>query len=343
MTYIPHSLRPDRALVVALVNNTSDRALALTEAQFMRLVRSANHDFEIRPRFFTCPEISRSVQPRTASGDPYRDIRELFASRADALIITGMEPQATRVEEEPVWRSLTELLEWAEYHGTPTICSCLAAHAAVLHLDGIHRTRHSGKLSDIFDCELVTTNHPLTLGLPSRWSFPHSRYYGIPETALVANGYRIISRSALAGVDVFAKDLGAQFLFFQGHPEYDPDTLLREYKRDVRRFLMGERDEYPIAPLRYFDPQTISTLAELRYEAIEGGRDLRLLNRVGDLIRGVASPAPWDTVASQIYVNWLCAIVQPNDLSRGTNPSEFDATIVQGWQDPIETGQVLGK
>lgn len=349
MTYIHQPLQSsnhsslDRPLVIGFVNNTSDRAVASTEAQFTRLLCSTSHDFDIRLRFFVCPEIPRLSHPTTALGEPYRDISELFSSWVDALIITGMEPQATRLEDEPAWLRLTELLEWAECHCVPTICSCLAAQIAVLYQDGIQRTRQAGKLSDIFDCELATHNHPLTIGLPPRWSVPHSRYYGIADAPLAAKGYQVLSRSALAGVDIFAKDPGAQFLYFQGHPEYDPDTLLREYKRDVRRFLTGERDEYPVAPQRYFDPQTAYALAAVRREAMKGPRDLGALGRVGELIRGAVMPTPWDAVARQVYANWLDATVRPNALSRVTNLSQLDVAIAQARQNATVLRSVISE
>jgi homoserine O-succinyltransferase/O-acetyltransferase len=341
VTYIHQPLQSsnhsslDRPLIIGFVNNTSDRALASTEAQFTRLLCSTAHEFDIYLRFFVCAEIARSNRPTTAMGEPYCDISELFSSWVDALIITGMEPQATRLEDEPVWLRLTELLEWAECHRVPTICSCLAAHIAVLHQDGIPRSRQTDKLSDVFDCELAIPSHPLMMGLPPRWSVPHSRYYGIADAPLAAKGYRILSRSALAGADIFAKDPGAQFLYFQGHPEYDPDTLLREYRRDVRRFLTGERDEYPVAPQRYFEPRTADALAALRQEAMKGSRDPRALDRVRELIRGAVMPTPWDAVARKVYANWLETAVRPNALSRAANLSQLDVAIAQARQSSI--------
>ena len=340
MTYVRQPFRPlndsglDRPLVIGFVNNASDRALTSTERQFIQLLCAASREFDVRSRFFVCSEIRRSSHPKTASGEPYRDISELFSSWVDALIITGMEPRTPRLEDEPVWPRLTELLEWAECHGVPTICSCLAAHIAVLHRDRIPRSRQGAKLSDIFDCELATTSHPLALGLPPRWSIPHSRYYGIAEAPLVAEGYQVLSRSAMAGVDIFAKVTGTPFLYFQGHPEYDPDTLLREYRRDVRRFVTSERDEYPIAPQRYFDPEVEYALAALRREALKGRRDPRILDEVGDLIRGAVMPTPWDSVAQKVYANWLDFVVRPNSLSRALIPSRLDAAIAQARRSP---------
>jgi len=181
---------------------------------------------------------------------------------------------------------------------------------------------------------LATTNHPLALGLPPRWSIPHSRYHGIAEAPLIAEGYQILSRSAIAGVDIFAKVAGTPFLYFQGHPEYDPDTLLREYRRDVRRFLTGESGEYPVAPQRYFDPQAEYALAALRREAIKGRRDPRILDEIGELIRGAVMPIPWDAMARKIYANWLDFVVRPNALSPATIPSRPDAAIAQGRRHP---------
>jgi homoserine O-succinyltransferase len=254
----------DRPPVIALVNNTSDRALRATEGQFLRVLRVTSDEPGPCVRFFTCPEIPRATPPRTALGHPYEDIGGIFDSEIDALIVTGMEPQAANLQEEPVWSSLTKLIDWASVRRLPVIWSCLAAHAAVLHLDGIARIRQGRKLSGIFECDIASAGHPLMAGLPQQWRNPHSRYYDVPEAALVAKGYQVLSRSAKAGVNIFARHLGAPFLFFQGHPEYDPDTLLREYRRDVRRYVLREREEYPFAPEGCLAARTEARLSSLR-------------------------------------------------------------------------------
>ena len=59
--------------------------------------------------------------------------------------------------------------------------------------------------------------------------------------ALADCGYRILTRSAAAGVDMFARQDKSFHLFLQGHPEYEAKTLLREYRRDVGRYLRRER------------------------------------------------------------------------------------------------------
>ena len=51
----------------------------------------------------------------------------------------------------------------------------------------------------------------------------------------------MLTRVGEAGVDMFAKDEPHLALCFQGHPEYDGDTLAREFRRDVGRALPARR------------------------------------------------------------------------------------------------------
>ena len=68
-----------------------------------------------------------------------------------------------------------------------TIWSCLAAHAAVLHLDGIERHRLGAKCSGVYDCAKVT-DHWLTQGYPSPLKVPHSRLNELRASDLVCPG-----------------------------------------------------------------------------------------------------------------------------------------------------------
>jgi homoserine O-succinyltransferase/O-acetyltransferase len=303
-------LGPGRPLVIGFVNNSSDRALKSAEAQFLKVLTAASDGIELQVKFFTCPEIPRGQRPAGDAEDAYADIAELFDTQLDGLIVTGTEPQAVALQDEPIWGSLTKLVDWAEDRGIPTIWSCLAAHAAVLHLDGMARSPLPQKLSGLFECNIVAEEHTLMTGLPSRWLTPHSRYNGISAEALVANGYEVLSASAEASVDIFMKSGTAPFVFFQGHPEYDGDTLLREYKRDIRRYFSGEKDEYPASPKNYFPSDTEAGLDDLRREALAGGRDPGVLDAVFTLVKHKAHPNAWHVPAARLYANWLTRIVQ---------------------------------
>jgi homoserine O-succinyltransferase len=246
-------LRGRNCLTVGLVNNMPDAACEATERQFLDLLRAATSDVIVCLKLFSIGDVPRTDPVRRELAGRYHDIAELWDTPLDGLIVTGTEPRAPRLQDEPYWPALTQLVDWARENTASTVWSCLAAHAAVLHAGGVERRPLDDKLCGVFACEMVA-DHPLLAGVGSLLRVPHSRINDLPELSLAACGYRVLTRSATAGVDAFVGDKSGSslFLFFQGHPEYDTDSLLREYRRDIGRFLRGERGGCPLVPEGYF-------------------------------------------------------------------------------------------
>ena len=143
-------------LTIGLINNMPDAALQATERQFMRLLRQAAGDIRIDFHCFSLPSVQRSQTAKWRVDRQYTDIADLDRLQIDGLIVTGAEPIAATLPEEPFWPELADIIDWAETNTRSTIWSCLAAHAAVLHLDGIERQRLDAKCSGIYDCAKVT-------------------------------------------------------------------------------------------------------------------------------------------------------------------------------------------
>jgi homoserine O-succinyltransferase len=260
-----NDIRPE--LTIGLINNMPDSALKAPERQFSRLLQAVAVDVSIRLHCFTLRSVRRSPSARVHIGRDYRDIGDLGRLAIDGLIVTGAEPIAQTLPREPYWRELTEVIDWARSNTRSTIWSCLAAHAAVLHLDGIERHRLAEKCSGIYDCAGVTDDW-LTRDGPGPFKVSHSRFNELRESELVAAGYQILTRSDDAGVDVFVRQGQSRFIFFQGHPEYDALSLQREYMRDVARFLSCERGDFPRIPANYFDAETEQVLARFERRAV---------------------------------------------------------------------------
>ena len=87
-----------------------------------------------------------------------------------------------------------------------------------------------------------------------------AKWNELSEDDLRLCGYEVLTQSPDGGVDAFIKQKGSLFVFFQGHPEYDTDALLLEYRRDIGRFLRGERETYPIMPRGYFRQQDVDAM-----------------------------------------------------------------------------------
>lgn len=290
-------------LEIALVNNMPDQALSATQAQFARLVRLGAGGREIRWRCYSLPGIARSDTARRYLERSHEDIEALYRRGADALIVTGCEPRAARLDEEPYWPELRTLVEWARVNTRSTIWSCLAAHAAVLSLSGIERRRQPKKVSGVYTFER-TAAHWADPTEVARALVPHSRYNGLAREDLEREGYRVASYSEQVGVDVFWREEPSLFLFLQGHPEYDADTLLKEYRRDVLRFLASERDDFPDMPEGVFGLRTRENLAALQARILAGSEpDAK--QALTTILSQEAPVASWAEDTARLYRDWL--------------------------------------
>ena len=292
-----------KALHIALLNNMPDAALEDTEVQFTELLHAASGNLPIRLSFYSLPEVPRGERAQQHISGLYHGIDELWNSSIDALIVTGTEPRQSDLTQEPYWRTLTQIFDWAERNTVSTVLSCLAAHAGVLYSDGIRREPLADKLFGVFQSEGAA--HPLTRNATQPPRFPHSRWNNVCRHTLAASGYSILAESAEGGADLFMKrKRKSLFVYFQGHPEYSAQTLFKEYRRDVRRFLRHERESYPNLPCRYFDAPSTQLLKNFRAAAIANRTEEQMSAFPSNLAFGLAENA-WDRTARTIYANWL--------------------------------------
>jgi homoserine O-succinyltransferase len=292
-----------KCIDVGLLNNMPDGALQSTERQFLTLLNAASDGVLVRLSLYALPDVPRSDTGRCHIRNIYAGAESLVDSRLDGLIVTGTEPRTSNLPDEPYWASMTSVLDWAENHTHSTVLSCLAAHAAVLHLDGIARRRLNDKRFGLFECSPVS-EHPLTVGVPSSVRMPHSRWNDLPEEHLSDCGYQVLMRSQEAGVDTFVKRKKSLLIFFQGHPEYEANTLLLEYRRDIGRYLRGERDTYPTMPIGYFDSETVQALSAVQERALSGRRE-QLLAELPTTLAEKDLPTVWRSASLPLYRNWL--------------------------------------
>jgi homoserine O-succinyltransferase len=290
-------------LEVGLLNNMPDGALAATERQYVRLFQTAGGERLVRLHFFSLPAVTRSAEARARLDAVYHEIAKLKRTKLDGLIVTGAEPKTELLQQEPYWPELAEIIDWAKDNTTSTIWSCLAAHAAVLHLDGIARRRLPTKCSGVF-ASTKAVDDPLTEGL--RWPLRifHSRLNDLAESELVGKNYRVLTRAPGAGVDIFSKRYNSLFVFFQGHPEYDPLSLRGEYLRDVGRFLSGAQENYPAAPAGYFDAETSAALDELHLRALKTP-DQAMVAECRSILERSNVAFDRRGAATTIFRNWL--------------------------------------
>ncbi len=299
---------------MALVNNMPDAAFADTERQFQRAVSAGLGADHVEIELYTMPGISRSDAVAAEIRSRYLGLDDLWDRRPDALIVTGTEPVQSQLQYEPYWPSLSQLLQWATEEVSTTLLSCLAAHASLLLFDGITREPLPSKCSGVFDGAVDTTRGPLAAGLSDTVAVPHSRVNDVPEAALIEAGYSIVIGRADSqpGWSVASRAQGAgTFVLCQGHPEYSTESLLREYRRDVRRALFGRGVvPYPPLPADYLSPEGSARLEEFAESACGGSGTDPVTLYAGFPYEEVRSTLTnrWADSAAMLYVNWLASV-----------------------------------
>jgi homoserine O-succinyltransferase/O-acetyltransferase len=315
----PGPAAPAAVARIGLINNMPDGALQSTEAQFCRLLEAAAGAQAITVRLSSFPELPREAEGLERVRGCYWPIEQLLAEPLDGLIVTGTEPRAPRLRDEPYWARFEQLLAWAQRHTVASIWSCLAAHAAVEALDGIQRQRLPEKRSGIYQHQTLR-DQPLLKGTRSPLAMPHSRWNELPLEALRGAGYTVLSWSSVSGADAFVRQgQGSLLLFFQGHPEYEGTTLLKEYRRDVGRYLAGTQANYPTVPVGYLSAGASELLEAFRHEA-HLRRDAALMARFPFAQVAAALSNSWESSAAAIYRNWLAVVTGSAAAARAAEP-----------------------
>jgi homoserine O-succinyltransferase/O-acetyltransferase len=297
-------------LRIALINNMSDPALEATERQFATCLSNAGSGRQVELTIYSLPAIRRGPQGERYNQTRCHDFRALFDESCDAVIITGAEPQAADLADEPYWWNLTELFDWAAEATGAIFLSCLSAHAWLQHRDGIIRRRLSEKRCGLYAHGLVSGCDDFTRGLPDRVVLPHSRWHDVEPGTLAKAGYRGVYADGEAGGGIFLKRDRALVLLAQGHPEYDARSLVKEYRRDVARYLRAESDNYPMIPQGLFGNETRHCLTQFQTEA-KADRTPDRVGLIPFLSPELAPDMRWDGHAADLFSRWLAFAGRP--------------------------------
>ena len=305
-----------RELHIGLLNMMPDAALEATERQFFRLVGESNQIAQFYMHPFTLKELARDAKGREHVAKFYESFEEIKTAGLDALIITGANVQGTELSSQPFWEPLIEVIDWAYANVTSTLCSCLATHAVMQFRYGQKRRPLGFKRWGVYAHRVVDRKHPLVLGVNTRFDVPHSRFNQVDRSQFEAAGLHVLAESAEAGVHLAVSEDGFRLVFFQGHPEYDSISLLKEYKREVLRYSAGSRADYPPFPEHYFTLQMQAVLDEYR-ETLERARAAG--EAVPDLPESLILPHidnTWHDTAEAVINNWVGKVYQVTNNDR---------------------------
>jgi homoserine O-succinyltransferase len=305
-----------RELHIGLLNIMPDAALEATERQFFRLVGACNQIAQFHVHPFTIDGLERGENAQAHIAKFYDSFDTIKKEGLDALIISGANVTHHHLSEEDFWKPLTEVFDWAKHNVTSILCSCLATHALIEYCYRIERTPQPSKKWGVFSHKVLERTHPLVAEINTRFDVPHSRFNEVYQSDMEQKGLTVLAASKEVGVHLAVSSDGIRIVFFQGHPEYDDISLLKEYKREVIRFFQDDRHDYPPYPENYFDSEAKKILLDYQNRLTKAKQNKESFVLFPEQSVVAHLDNTWRDTAKAVFNNWLGKVYQITNQDR---------------------------
>ena len=261
---ITQDIRPLKILLLNLMPTK-----IATETQFSRLLGNTPLQVELTLMHTASHQSKNTSEEHLLAF--YSTFEEVRHRNFDGMIITGAPVEHLPFEEVEYWDELCEIMDWSRTHVHSTFHICWGAQAGLYHHFGIQKYPLDKKLFGIFPHSADYKRSILFRGFDDVFMVPQSRHTTIlREDVEKVSELKILASSEEAGVFALSTRNGRQ-IFITGHPEYDADTLNKEYVRDLTA---GKPIEIPKNYFPNNDPTK-------------------------------SPPATWRSSANLLYSNWL--------------------------------------
>lgn len=292
-------------LRIGMLNMMPDAALQATERQFLRLIAACGSAANLYVFPFALQAEHRSEISAAHIDAHYSSFSSLRERGIHALIITGANPITDDIAAEVFWTPLLEVIDWGRKNVQSILCSCLATHAVLHRYFGTERIELPQRQWGVYEHEMLEDEHPLLSGVGSPVHAPHSHRFAVSRQDMEKAGVNVLIASPEAGVHMAVSGSDSNFVFFQGHPEYDAVSLLKEYKREIQRFLTGNRASYPEFPEHYLGKRARDQLDAYQRRVTESEFEQETLPAFPETQLAAELENTWSEAGRIIYRNWL--------------------------------------
>ena len=223
-------IRPLKLIIVNIMPTK-----IVTETQLLRLLYNTPLQIEVD---WLCMESHNSKNtPQEHLMEFYKTFNEIKDNKYDGLIVTGAPVEKMKFEDVDYWDELTKIFDWANTHVFSSFFICWASQAALYYYHGVEKYELEEKLTGVYQHHTneKKMKRKILRGFDFQFYAPHSRHTAVRQEDIEKiDSLDILATSKDAGVYLVAEKDGSRF-FVTGHPEYDPDTLDKEYHRDLAK------------------------------------------------------------------------------------------------------------
>lgn len=232
-------IRPMRIAILNLMPTKE-----ATETQLLRVLGSTPLQVEVT-LLHMASHASRNTAPEhlEAFYGTFADVADQYF---DGMIVTGAPIERLNFEDVDYWPEMVQILDWSLDHVYSTIHICWGAQAALYRHYGVGKYELPHKLSGVYRHRVIRPESALLRGLDDSLVVPQSRHTGVHVSDIAGtDAVDVLAAGDDAGL-LLAATPDLRQVFITGHPEYDRDTLGREYQRDVEAGL------HPALPANYY-------------------------------------------------------------------------------------------
>ena len=221
-------IRPLKLLILNLMPTK-----IVTETQLLRLLSNTPLQMEVDWMHMSSHQSKNVAKEHLLAF--YKTFDEIKDNKYDGFIVTGAPVEHLKYEQVDYYKELTQILEWSKTHVFSSFFICWGAQVGLYYFYGIKKYLLTEKLTGVYLHHTNTKKmyRKILRGFDYQFYAPHSRYTTVLDIDINdVKELDILASSKEAGPYLIASVDGSRF-FITGHPEYDPDTLDKEYKRDL--------------------------------------------------------------------------------------------------------------
>lgn len=218
-----------KILIVNLMPNKRE-----TEYQLLKILGGSYKDLKVDFLY------TKTYQAKNTSSSylkkAYKTLEEVEKTEYDGAIITGAPLEFVDFEDIIYWEELKSIIDYTNKNIKSTIYLCWASMAGLYYNYGISKNIIASKIVGVFD-HGVEGDSLLLKDFNQEFKVVHSRYFQlIEEDIMQEEDLEILSRSKEVGIYMLVGNKGRE-IYITGHPEYNVDTLKKEYIRDLDKGL----------------------------------------------------------------------------------------------------------
>lgn len=227
---IHQDMRPLNLLILNLMPTK-----IVTETQLLR--KLSNSPLQVQVELLQMASHTSQNTDADHLSSFYTTFDQIKDRKFDGMIITGAPVENYDFTDVDYWPELCKIMDWTTTHVHSTLHVCWGAQAGLFYHYGIPKYSLDKKLFGVFSHTALKKQSPLFRGFDDTFFVPHSRHTENREGDIrKISELEMLAVSEEAGVFAVKSEDNRRF-FITGHPEYDPDTLAREYFRDIDKGL----------------------------------------------------------------------------------------------------------